>query len=136
MRNTKPKEVENSYEGIRVLIAEDEPMAAKLARGALKLMGITDVVVAEDGLEAVKKLKEYDGEFELIISDWNMPKLNGIEFLRAVRDLYPQMPFIMLTAKANKEFVLAAGKQGVNGYIVKPFSLDQVHQKVESILAL
>jgi len=128
--------LERTYEGIRVLIAEDEPLAAKLARGALRLMGITQVVVAEDGLEAMKQLAEFNGNFQLIISDWNMPNMTGIEFLRTVRKLYPDMPFIMLTSNANKEFVLATAKHGINGYIVKPFSLDQVRQKVEAVFKI
>lgn len=128
--------LERSYEGLRVLVAEDEPLAAKLARGALRLMGITQVVVAKDGLEALKQLADFDGDFQLIISDWNMPNMTGIEFLRTVRKLYPNMPFIMLTSNANKEFVLAAAKHGVNGYIAKPFSLDQVRQKVEAVFKI
>ena len=129
-------QLEPSYEGVRVLIAEDEPLAAKLARGALRLMGITQVVVAEDGLEAMKFLADCNGDIQLIISDWNMPNMTGIEFLRTVRKIYPQMPFIMLTSNANKEFVLAAAKHGINGYIAKPFSLDQMRQKVEAIFKI
>ncbi len=128
--------LERRYESLRVLIAEDEPLAAKLARGALRLMGITQVVVAEDGLDAMKQLGEYNGDFQLIISDWNMPNMTGIEFLRTVRKLYPNMPFIMLTSNANKDFVVAAAKHGVNGYIAKPFSLDQMRQKVEAVFKL
>ena len=133
MPQTTTSELKRSYAGLRVLIAEDEPLAAKLALGALRLMGITDVVVADDGLEAMKMLKDHKGDFQLIISDWNMPNMTGFEFLQTVRKLYPNMPFIMLTAKASKDFVLAAGKGGVNGYIVKPFSLDQMRQKVEAV---
>lgn len=133
MPEPSSQDLKRSYEALRVLIAEDEPMAAKLARGALRLMGITNVVVAEDGLEAMKALKDHEGDFQLIISDWNMPNMTGFEFLQTVRKIYPRMPFIMLTAKASKEFVIAAGKNGVNGYIVKPFSLDQMRQKVEAV---
>jgi two-component system, chemotaxis family, chemotaxis protein CheY len=136
MTSSTNDEIERSFEGVRVLIAEDEPLAAKLARGALRLMGITQVVVAEDGLAAMKQLAEFDGDFQLIISDWNMPNMTGIEFLRTVRKLYPTMPFIMLTSNANKEFVLAAAKHGINGYIAKPFSLDQMRQKVEAVFKI
>ena len=136
MTSSTNDEIERSFEGVRVLIAEDEPLAAKLARGALRLMGITQVVVAEDGLEAMKQLAEHNGDFQLIISDWNMPNMTGIEFLRTVRKLYPTMPFIMLTSNANKEFVLAAAKHRINGYIAKPFSLDQMRQKVEAVFRI
>jgi two-component system, chemotaxis family, chemotaxis protein CheY len=136
MKTPTNEELERSYEAVRVLIAEDEPLAAKLARGALRLMGITQVVVAEDGLDAMKQLADHNGDFQLIISDWNMPNMTGIEFLRTVRKIYPTMPFIMLTSNANKEFVLAAAKHGVNGYIAKPFSLDQMRQKVEAVFRI
>ena len=136
MKSPTNDELERSFAAVRVLIAEDEPLAAKLVRGALRLMGITQVVVAEDGLEAMKQLAEFEGDFQLIISDWNMPNMTGLEFLRTVRKIYPKMPFIMLTSNANKEFVLAAAKHGVNGYIAKPFSLDQMRQKVEAVFRI
>ena len=77
--NLKP-----TLKGIRVLLAEDEPMAAKLARGALRTMGITDVTHVSDGLEALNTLNAGGYGFQLIVSDWNMPKVNGLEFLRQV----------------------------------------------------
>jgi two-component system chemotaxis response regulator CheY len=126
-------DLKRSYSGLRVLLAEDEPMAQKLALGALRLLDIKDVTVTADGLKALKALKDGDGEYQLIVSDWNMPELNGLEFLRAVRRIYPHIKFIMLTGNANKDFVVAARKFGVDAYIAKPFAPAQLRQKVEAI---
>ena len=131
--NEMNSELKRTFEGLRVLVAEDDPMAAKLAQGALRLLGVKDMVVAKDGLEALKHLKDTDGEFQLVVSDWNMPRMNGLEFLQAVRKLYPHMRFVMLTAKATQEFVVAARDHGVDAYVVKPFSPNQLRQKVEAL---
>lgn len=120
----------------QVIVAEDEPMATKLAQGALKLMGFRRIFHAADGLKALKLLKELDGDVQLIVSDWNMPEINGLEFLRAVRKIYPKMRFVMLTGNANKDFVIAARKYGVDAYIAKPFTPDQLKNKVEAIFKL
>ncbi|WP_193172788.1 response regulator [Nisaea nitritireducens] len=120
----------------QVIVAEDEPMATKLAQGALKLMGFRRIFHAADGLKALKLLKELDGDVQLIVSDWNMPEINGLEFLRAVRKTYPKMRFVMLTGNANKDFVIAARKYGVDAYIAKPFTPDQLKSKVEAIFKL
>ena len=120
--------------GVRVLLAEDEPMAAKLARGVLRTMGITEVTHVTDGSQALKALDAAEGAFELIISDWNMPKVNGIEFLRQVRLMHPNMKFLMLTGHADREIVMAAKQNRVDAYVVKPFSPGQLKAKVETLL--
>ncbi len=125
-----------NFSEYQVIVAEDEPMAAKLAQGALKLMGFRRIFHATDGLKALKLLKELDGDVQLIVSDWNMPAINGLEFLKAVRKIFPKMRFVMLTGNANKEFVMAARKYGVDAYIAKPFTPDQLKQKVDAIFKL
>ena len=125
-----------NFSEYQVIVAEDEPMATKLAQGALKLMGFRRIFHAADGLKALKLLKELDGDVQLIVSDWNMPEINGLEFLRAVRKTYPKMRFVMLTGNANKDFVIAARKYGVDAYIAKPFTPDQLKSKVEAIFKL
>ncbi|MEP3112268.1 response regulator [Nisaea sp.] len=125
-----------NFAEFQVIVAEDEPMAAKLAQGALKLMGFRRIFHATDGLKALKLLKELDGDVQLIVSDWNMPAINGLEFLKAVRKIFPKMRFVMLTGNANREFVMAARKYGVDAYIAKPFTPDQLKQKVEAIFRL
>lgn len=125
-----------TYAGLRVLLAEDEPMATKLAQGALKVMGITDIVAVRDGEQALAVLEREQGAFQLIVSDWNMPKLSGLDFLKAVRLRYPHMKFVMLTGKANRDFVVAAARNGVDAYVVKPFSPNQLRRKIESLFTL
>lgn len=125
-----------NFSEYQVIVAEDEPMATKLAQGALKLMGFRRIFHAADGLKALKLLKELNGDVQLIVSDWNMPEINGLEFLRAVRKTYPKMRFVMLTGNANKDFVIAARKYGVDAYIAKPFTPDQLKSKVEAIFKL
>lgn len=125
-----------NFSEYQVIVAEDEPMATKLAQGALKLMGFRRIFHAADGLKALKLLKELNGDVQLIVSDWNMPEINGLEFLRAVRKTYPKMRFVMLTGNANKDFVIAARKYGVDAYIAKPFTPDQLKNKVEAIFKL
>ena len=125
-----------TYAGLRVLLAEDEPMATKLAQGALKVMGITDLVSVKDGEQALAVLEHEQGQFQLIVSDWNMPKMSGLEFLRAVRLRWPHMKFVMLTGKASRDFVVAAARNGVDAYVVKPFSPNQLRRKIESLFTL
>ncbi|EDP66039.1 Response regulator receiver domain protein (CheY) [alpha proteobacterium BAL199] len=122
-----------TYAGLRVLLAEDEPMATKLAQGALKVMGITDIVAVRDGEQALAVLEHEQGRFQLIVSDWNMPRMSGLEFLKAVRRRFPHMKFVMLTGKATSDFVVAAREHGVDAYVVKPFSPNQLRRKIESL---
>lgn len=125
-----------NFAEFQVIVAEDEPMAAKLAQGALKVMGFKRIFHATDGLKALKLLRELDGDVQLIVSDWNMPEINGLQFLKAVRKNFPKMKFIMLTGNANKEFVIEARRAGVDAYIAKPFTPDQMKAKVEAIFKL
>lgn len=125
-----------TYAGLRVLLAEDEPMATKLAQGALRVMGITDVVAVQDGEQALAVLEREQGQFQLIVSDWNMPKVSGLAFLKAVRRRFPHMKFVMLTGKASREFVVAAREHGVDAYVVKPFSPVQLRRKIEALFTL
>lgn len=125
-----------TYAGLRVLLAEDEPMATKLAQGALKVMGITDIVAVRDGEQALAVLEREQGKFQLIVSDWNMPNMSGLDFLKAVRRRFPHMKFVMLTGKATREFVVAAKQHGVDAYVVKPFSPNQLRRKIEALFTL
>jgi len=125
-----------TYAGLRVLLAEDEPMAAKLAQGALKVMGITNIVTVTDGENALAVLDRAQGGFQLIVSDWNMPRMSGLDFLKAVRRQYPHMKFVMLTGRSTREAVVAAMQHGVDGYVVKPFSPNQLRRKIESLFSL
>ncbi|MBF0372785.1 MAG: response regulator [Alphaproteobacteria bacterium] len=118
---------------LRVLLVEDEKFALSIEKLVLKQLGISLVTVAMDGGEALKIL-EGAADFDLVISDWNMPFITGIELLRILRQKRSDVPFIMVTGNTAVAQVKEALGQGVDAYLVKPFSPDQMRQKIISVL--
>jgi len=118
---------------IRILVVDDFSTMRRIIRGVLKKLGFNNIEEAEDGDVALAKLKA--GEFHFIISDWNMPNMRGIDLLKAVRsdDKLKALPFLMVTAEAKKEEVLAAMQAGVSQYMVKPFTPDALEGKIQAI---
>jgi two-component system chemotaxis response regulator CheY len=118
-----------------VLIVDDYKTMLRILRNLLKQLGFEIVEEAVDGLEALGKLRA--GHFGLVISDWNMQPMTGIELLREVRaDLrLRRLPFIMITAESKTEYVLAAKQAGVSSYIVKPFNAETLREKIEKVMA-
>jgi two-component system chemotaxis response regulator CheY len=106
----------------------------KVIRNLLKQGGFENVVEAEDGVAALKVLQSQKVDF--VISDWNMPNMSGLELLKAVRgsDDLKELPFLMVTAEALKDNVVAAVKAGVSNYIVKPFTAEVLTEKIEKIV--
>jgi two-component system chemotaxis response regulator CheY len=121
---------------INILIVDDFPTMRKIVRQVLRQLGFVNVYEAEDGEGALELLRT-NPEIQFVISDWNMPKMNGIELLRAVRsdDTIRKIPFLMVTAEADKDCIVEAVKSGVNGYIVKPFNAATLKDKMEKIFA-
>jgi len=118
---------------MRVLLVEDNDFALNLAKSALAELGFQTVIVARDGREAWRTLENFP-HFQLIISDWNMPHLNGLELLKMARERWPAIPFVMLTSNDTLEHVGEAHRNGVFAYIVKPFSLAGMRKQI--ILAI
>jgi two-component system chemotaxis response regulator CheY len=118
---------------IRILVVDDFSTMRRIIRGVLKKLGFNNIEEAEDGDVALAKLKA--GDFQFIISDWNMPNMRGIDLLKAVRsdDRLKALPFLMVTAEAKKEEVLAAMQAGVSQYMVKPFTPDALEGKITAI---
>ncbi len=119
---------------IKVLIVDDFATMRKVIRNLLKQVGYEDIVEAEDGVMALKALKSQ--KIDVIVSDWNMPNMTGFELLKAVRadpDL-AKTPFLMVTAEALQDNVVAAVKAGVNNYIVKPFTAEVLNEKIKKIM--
>ena len=119
---------------IKVLIVDDFATMRKVIRNLLKQVGYEDIVEAEDGVMALKALKSQ--KIDVIVSDWNMPNMTGLELLKAVRadpDL-AKTPFLMVTAEALQDNVVAAVKAGVNNYIVKPFTAEVLNEKIKKIM--
>lgn len=118
---------------MRILVVDDFSTMRRIMRNVLAQLGFNNIDEAEDGQEALGKLQS--GEYEFIISDWNMPKMMGIDLLRKVRaDSQLQgLPFLMVTAESQRENVEEAVKAGVSSYIVKPFTADLLKAKLEQI---
>ncbi|MDZ4692284.1 response regulator [Terricaulis sp.] len=118
---------------IKALVVDDQLTMRALIRSALQEIGIRDVADAGDGEEGIKALLGRPAH--LVISDFNMPKMDGLGFLRAVRanEATKKSAFIMLTGRADKDLVQRAIQFGVNNYITKPFSPAQLRQKIEEV---
>ncbi len=117
---------------MNVLIVDDYKTMLRIIRNLLKQLGFNNVDEALDGTEAYEKLQQK--EYGLVISDWNMEPMTGIELLKKVRGGGNNVPFIMVTAESKTENVLAARQAGVNNYIVKPFNADTLKTKIASVL--
>jgi two-component system chemotaxis response regulator CheY len=117
-----------------ILIVDDYRTMLKIIRNLLKQLGFTNVEEATDGSEALGKLRE--GEFDLVISDWNMEPMTGLQLLKEVRadDRLRAVPFIIITAESKIENVVAAKEAGVSNYIVKPFNAGTLKAKLTSVL--
>jgi two-component system chemotaxis response regulator CheY len=120
---------------IPILVVDDFSTMRRIVKNCLSQLGFKNITEAEDGQIALNKLLE--GNFELVISDWNMPNMMGIDLLRAVRanEKLKSLPFLMVTAEAQKENVIEAAKAGVSNYIVKPFTADALQTKLEAVFA-
>jgi two-component system, chemotaxis family, chemotaxis protein CheY len=119
---------------LKILVVDDFATMRKVIRNLLKQGGFENVAEAEDGVAALKVLKSQPVDF--VISDWNMPNMSGLELLKAVRadEELKEMPFLMVTAEALKDNVVAAVKAGVSNYIVKPFTAEVLNEKIEKIV--
>jgi two-component system chemotaxis response regulator CheY len=119
---------------LKILVVDDFPTMRRIVKTLLKQNGFNNFVEAEDGEQGYRALQEH-GDFELIVSDWNMPNMTGLEFLKTVRadPKFKHLPFLMVTAEAEKENIIEAVKAGVSNYIVKPFTGQALKDKLEKI---
>lgn len=115
---------------LRVLLVEDDLFAQRLAASVLRQLGVKDLTIVKDGQAAIDLLGTTEIRFDLIVSDWNMPKVTGLDLLKHVRKTWVNMPFLMLTGNANEEFIIAARENKVDAYVIKPFSAGQLQQKL------
>lgn len=118
---------------MKVLVIDDSSTMRKIIMNNLKQMGYSDFVEAGDGKEALEKW-ESDPSIQLVLCDWNMPVMNGYDFLVAFRAKDKKTPFIMVTTEAEKKKIVQAIQAGVNNYILKPFTPDGLKEKVEQTL--
>lgn len=122
---------------MNVLIVDDHKTMLRIIRNLLGQININQVDEALDGEEALKKLQQK--KYDLIVSDWNMEPMNGLQFLEKVRGDtnygHSKVPFIMITAEAKPENVVIASKAGVDNYIVKPFNAETLSSKIKTTMA-
>ncbi|MDA8112684.1 MAG: chemotaxis response regulator CheY [Nitrospiraceae bacterium] len=119
--------------GMRVLVVDDFSTMRRIVKNTLRQIGFTNIEEAEDGQKAYDRLSAE--KFDFVVSDWNMPNMTGIDLLRKVRAT-PQIkdiPFLMVTAEAKQENIVEAIKAGVSNYIVKPFTVATLDEKIKKI---
>jgi len=118
---------------MKVLIVDDFSTMRRIVRNVLKQIGFTNMIEADNGKNALKILKKEN--VDLILCDWNMPEMPGIELLKTLRseDELKSIPFVMVTAEAQKDNIIEAVKAGVSSYIVKPFTAETVSEKLNII---
>ena len=123
-----------SNENMKFLIVDDFSTMRRIVRNILKEIGFGNAEEAEDGQAALTKLK--GGNFNFVVSDINMPNMNGFELLKSIRadDELKGLPVLMVTAEARKEDIVSAAQWGASGYIVKPFTKATLEEKVQKIL--
>jgi len=119
---------------IKILVVDDFATMRKVVRNLLKQVGYENIIEAEDGVSALKILKSQKIDF--IVSDWNMPNMTGLDLLKAVRadSELGATPFLMVTAEALQDNVVAAVRAGVSNYIVKPFTAETLNGKIQKIM--
>ncbi|MBT0963563.1 chemotaxis response regulator CheY [Denitromonas iodatirespirans] len=118
---------------MKFLVVDDFSTMRRIVRNLLKELGYTNVDEAEDGVAALQKLAS--GGFEFVVTDWNMPNMDGLTLLQTIRQTpqYKDLPVLMITAEAKKENIIAAAQAGASGYIVKPFTAATMAEKLEKI---
>ena len=118
---------------IRILVVDDFPTMRRIVRNLLKELEFVNVDEAEDGAAGLEKVK--NGNYGFVVSDWNMPNMDGLAMLQAIRadPLFAKLPVLMVTAEAKKENIIAAAQAGANGYVVKPFTAVTLEEKITKI---
>ncbi|MGQ8366411.1 chemotaxis response regulator CheY [Glaciecola sp. 1036] len=118
---------------MKILVVDDFSTMRRIIKNLLKDLGFTNIQEADDGNTALPMLQQ--GDFNFVVTDWNMPGMQGIDLLRAIRsnDKLKHLPVLMVTAEAKKEQIVAAAQAGVNGYVVKPFTAATLKEKLDKI---
>lgn len=119
---------------MKILLVEDQSEARAMLRNMLVELGITQIFEASDGREALTFLDSAFDFIDLLVCDWNMPGLTGVELLRQLRTVDPTMPFLMVTGRSDMDSVVEAKSAGVTAYIRKPFSTKELEAKLRVIL--
>jgi two-component system, chemotaxis family, chemotaxis protein CheY len=129
----EPASADPALARLRVMLVEDDPQVAKLLQMMLAAMDVQLVHSAGDGAQALRFLGEHEGAVNTVICDWNMPHLTGIELLRQVRSVDPDMHFLMVTGRPTQDHVLQARQLNVSAFIAKPFYAETIRDKLEVV---
>jgi two-component system chemotaxis response regulator CheY len=118
---------------MKILIVDDFSTMRRIIKNLLRDLGFTNTHEADDGTTALPMLKS--GNFDFLVSDWNMPGMTGIDLLKAVRadPKLAKLPVLMVTAESKREQIIEAAQAGVNGYVVKPFTAGTLEEKIKKI---
>ncbi|WP_455386087.1 chemotaxis response regulator CheY [Acidihalobacter prosperus] len=118
---------------MQILVVDDFSTMRRIIKNLLRELGFNNAAEADDGSSALPMLQT--GKYDFLITDWNMPKMPGIELLKAVRadPKLASLPVLMVTAEARRDQIVEAAQAGVNGYVVKPFSAETLKEKIEKI---
>ncbi len=118
---------------MKILVVDDFSTMRRIIKNLLRDLGLQNVFEADDGTTALPMLQ--NGEFDFVVTDWNMPGMQGIDLLRAIRadERLKHIPVLMVTAEAKREQIIEAAQAGVNGYIVKPFTAATLKEKLDKV---
>lgn len=118
---------------MKILVVDDFSTMRRIIKNLLRDLGFTNIEEADDGTTALPMLQ--NGSFDFVVTDWNMPGMQGIDLLRAIREdaELRDIPVLMVTAEAKREQIIEAAQAGVNGYIVKPFTAATLKEKLEKV---
>jgi two-component system chemotaxis response regulator CheY len=118
---------------MKVLVVDDFSTMRRIVKNLLRDLGFTNIQEADDGSTALPMLQ--NGDFDFVVTDWNMPGMQGIDLLKAIRadSSLAHIPVLLITAEAKKEQIIMAAQAGVNGYIVKPFTAGTLKTKIDKI---
>jgi len=118
---------------IKILVVDDFSTMRRIVKNILRQLNFNNIIEADDGSTALDVLQRE--KIDMVVSDWNMPKMTGLELLKAVRsdDALKDIPFLMVTAEAQQENIIEAVKSGVSNYIVKPFTAETLGQKINQV---
>lgn len=118
---------------MKILVVDDSSTMRRIITNILNGLGHENIIDAEDGVLGLKQVAAHP-DIDLILTDWNMPNMNGLDFLTKVRETNKDIPIIMITTEAEKQNVITAVKAGANNYIVKPFTPEIVAEKLKGFL--
>ncbi len=118
----------------KILVVDDSSTMRRIIINTLSRLGFKDTIPAADGVEAWEAYKNNKDDISIIITDWNMPNMNGLELVKKVRSVDKKTPIIMVTTEGGKKEVITALKAGVNNYIVKPFTPQVLKEKLQAVI--